>query len=371
MNFFIIDQALISSAEKKILKKSLKKFTGPATYEFKRAINADYQFDGHNIIDYINDICSTERNIHRINVDNWVVYLYYDRAANGFSSGADYQTKNIYFNMGAPNILVNDDWKYPLIYELATLPLQLQMFDTFNEFFNYSDSHEHDGCINQICKHIGDNNVKMRTADICYTCGQKIRERNIRDGYIIQTMNIINDVRSNLLLSNSWFLNIPPQRINAWRNHLRFQLPDFGQFDLELHGKQIYPFYYSLLSLNVDPQYPNKPTLTEKNIGNETVWGIDMNKLTPENVNYFSDRYISFLGAANQMEINYARNSITNLFSDNSDYGLLQSVISRTNTLIRNQLGKISNYYEIKNLRGQSFYYLEITAHPDLIHILQ
>ncbi len=128
--------------------------------------------------DSIFDHCDEARRKYRIPDDEPVVLLTDHANEYNWFSGADRNGKlNLFVHTGMWDRFTFPDFRYPVVYLLAAIPLLLQMFDKFDEMISYFHK-EPRGCMNDFYQEKKDIGLKLRTGDICPDCRKRILARN-------------------------------------------------------------------------------------------------------------------------------------------------------------------------------------------------
>ena len=99
------------------------------------------------------------------------------------------------------------------------------------------------GCLNDMCLAKKDIKLKMRTADVCGDCMEKLKGK-LSFAEINQALNILESLRIKMLFSQNFKQNVPLSRLII-DNKKRIFLPDFGNIEIKLRPleKTLYLFY--------------------------------------------------------------------------------------------------------------------------------
>ncbi len=211
-------------------EKEYKKFTFPFS---RKASNWSAIFDKCNLYRLSKSIGNDEFVLlltEMSNDKNWFASLDEKMPHNGFIHTADW---NHYLKC-------ND--AFPIAYEVIALILQKHMFDDYNEL--RSAVHlDPIGCLNDMCLEKKDIKLKMRTADICADCMEKLKDK-LSFSVITQALNILESLRVKMLFSQRFKQNVPLSRLVIDADK-RIFLPDFGNIEIKLRPleKTLYFFY--------------------------------------------------------------------------------------------------------------------------------
>ena len=164
------------------------------------------------------------------NDKNWFASLDEKMPFNGFIHTADW------------NHFLKCNDAFPIAYEVIALILQKHMFNEYNEL-RTSVHLDPIGCLNDMCLEKKDIKLKMRTADICSNCMEKLKGKLTFAG-ITQALNILESLRVKMLFSQNFKQNVPLSRLVIDADK-RIFLPDFGNIEIKLRPleKTLYFFY--------------------------------------------------------------------------------------------------------------------------------
>ena len=164
------------------------------------------------------------------NTNNWFASLDEKMPFNGFIHTADW------------NHFIKCQDSFPIAFEVIALVLQKHMFNDYNEA--RSSVHlDPIGCVNDMCLEKKDIKLKLRTADICPDCMNKLKGK-LSFAEINQALNIMESLRVKMLFSQNFKQNVPLSRL-VIDNENKIFLPDFGNIEIKLRPleKTLYFFY--------------------------------------------------------------------------------------------------------------------------------
>ena len=164
------------------------------------------------------------------NTNNWFASLDEKMPFNGFIHTADW------------NHFIKCQDSFPIAFEVIALVLQKHMFNDYNEA--RSSVHlDPIGCVNDMCLEKKDIKLKLRTADICPDCMNKLKGK-VSFAEINQALNIMESLRVKMLFSQNFKQNVPLSRLII-DNENKIFLPDFGNIEIKLRPleKTLYFFY--------------------------------------------------------------------------------------------------------------------------------
>jgi hypothetical protein len=211
-------------------KKEYRKFTFPITrkaskwetlfakcnnYRLRRGINND---------EFV--ILLTEIS----NDKNWFASLDEKMPFNGFIHTADW------------NHFIKCQDEFPIAYEVIALVLQKHIFNDYNEL-RTSVHIDPIGCVSDMCLEKKDIKLKLRTADICADCMNKLKAK-LSFAEVHQALNIMESLRVKMLFSQNFKQNVPLSKLVIDERKKIF-LPDFGNIEIKLRPleKTLYLFY--------------------------------------------------------------------------------------------------------------------------------
>ena len=129
------------------------------------------------------------------------------------------------------------DCRFPIAYEVIIWVMRYYMFST-NEAIMDNIHKNPLGCIMDFCQEKSQIILKMRTADVCHTCMQKIVERDIPQLHTRQFFDILDGIRASMTFrSRSVVLN-QPSRMEIRGHTKKIFLTDLGGLELRLNPKE-------------------------------------------------------------------------------------------------------------------------------------
>ena len=132
-----------------------------------------------------------------------------------------------------------DEWEHfidcdpalPIAFEVMSLALQKNIFKDFEEVIALT--HERSiGCVSDLCMKKSDIILKMRTADICSACMERV-EKNLSTPEIHHALSILESLRVKMLFAQNFRQNSPPSKLVIRRGG-RIYLPDYGNIEIKM-----------------------------------------------------------------------------------------------------------------------------------------
>lgn len=132
-----------------------------------------------------------------------------------------------------------DEWEHfidcdpalPIAFEVMALALQKNIFKDFDEVRTLT--HERPiGCVSDLCMKKSDIILKMRTADICSACMERV-QKNLSMPEIHHALSILESLRVKMLFAQNFRQNSPPSNLVIRRGG-RIYLPDYGNIEIRM-----------------------------------------------------------------------------------------------------------------------------------------
>ncbi len=203
------------------------------------------------MVDYLHwedlfEKCEKSRRKFKI-PDEEVVVLLTDHAneLNWFSAADPDGKLNFFVHTEMWERFITDDFRYPVVYELASIPLQLRMFDSFQEQVDYAHR-EPRGCMNDLCLDKSQIGLKLRTGDICPDCKKRIHHRRIDPQLIGQVFRIFEGIRSQMLFCAAFTETEQPSRLVLDYNKRKLFLTDLGDLEIHLNPMEFTVYHFFL-----------------------------------------------------------------------------------------------------------------------------
>lgn len=307
----------------------LKVVTGPMKFNILETPidNVDVRFNEPSILKWeeIFSYCNAYRQETHCPSNDFVVLLTPLRNEDNWFSRFD-QNRNIYVHTGDWELFTTGFPKYAIAYQVIENILQSLMnlgeINNTNPYIHAKPK----GCINDLCPQKEDIMLKLRTADICTNCFEKLKDE-VLELVINQAFKILEGIRVQLLFRTGRRTLQSPSRIFLNEND-RLVLPDMGndQFILNALCKTLYLFYL---------KHPE---------------GVRLNELC-EHRNELFDLYKKFTRTTdderNNAAIDRLIDATSNSFSEN------KSIINR---IINEKVGEeMGRFYRIEGERGEPF----------------
>jgi hypothetical protein len=153
------------------------------------------------------------------NRKNWFAALDENRPFNGFIHTSDWEH------------FINCDAALAIAFEVIALILQKNIFKSYSEIIRLA----HDraiGCVSDMCIQKSDIILKMRTADICPNCMEKLQS-NLSAIEINHALSIMETLRVKMLFAQNFRQTSPPSRLKIDRRG-RIFLTDYANIEIRL-----------------------------------------------------------------------------------------------------------------------------------------
>ena len=189
-------------------------------------------------------ICDFYRNTFNIDSNDFIILLTMRRNALNWFSHCE--NKNAFIHTGDWEYFTNANPKYPIAYQVIENVMQsLMKLDTTN-IPNVNVHTDSRGCMNDFCQNKEQIIIKLRTADICSGCAEKIQNENIDIKIISQTLQIFEGIRNELLFKQKFNKQVLPVPITI-NERKQILLPKLNNLEIRLNPlfKTLYIFYLS------------------------------------------------------------------------------------------------------------------------------
>jgi len=153
------------------------------------------------------------------NKKNWFAALDENKPYNGFIHTSDWEH------------FIDCDPALAVAFEVIALILQKNIFKSYTDTIKLA----HDrsiGCVSDMCMQKSDIILKMRTADICPDCMEKLQS-NLSTIEISHALSIMESLRIKMLYAQNFRQTSPPSRLKIDR-HGRIFLPDYANIEIRL-----------------------------------------------------------------------------------------------------------------------------------------
>ena len=201
--------------------------------------------EGQSFPDFF-EACDAFRNQENIPAEEHIFLLTSKRNNLNWFAAPDVKTnkRNYFIQMDEWEFYTQSDKLYPVAYQLATLVLKSYMFRNFAEY-EQARHMRPIGCMLDFCQRKKDVSIKMRTADICPACQELILEREVPNLLTVQTLRIMDGIRSAILFKERF--GITQQSPGIWisKNGLDIGVNDIGDFSFGLNPLEntLYRFF--------------------------------------------------------------------------------------------------------------------------------
>jgi hypothetical protein len=201
--------------------------------------------EGQSFPDFF-EACDAFRNQENIPEDEHIFLLTSKRNNLNWFAAPDVKTNklNYFIQMDEWEFYTQSDKLYPVAYQLATLVLKSYMFRNFAEY-EQARHMRPIGCMLDFCQRKKDVSIKMRTADICPACQELILEREVPNLLTVQTLRIMDGIRSAILFKERF--GITQQSPGIWisQGGLDIGVNDIGDFSFGLNPLEntLYRFF--------------------------------------------------------------------------------------------------------------------------------
>jgi hypothetical protein len=188
--------------------------------------------------DRLFEMCGTFRKCFNISTESLVFVLTNEQNTYDWFGGMDKTNKNIFIN--------TSDWKrfipkasprLPVAYQIFTYALRSQVVQNLD--LNLIDilHPETIGCMNDLCTNKKEIIIKLKTADICADCLDKLLKSNVSKKNILEVLEVFNYIRKQVAYSQGFLRNIELSKLYIDENSDLF-LVDYGYIKVKLNPLQ-------------------------------------------------------------------------------------------------------------------------------------
>jgi hypothetical protein len=128
---------------------------------------------------------------------------------------------------------------FPISYEVVAWILRSLMYDTQEELLKNAHLRAR-GCVMDFCDEKEDIILKMRTGDVCHTCLNRIREREVNPGFLGNIFNTMENIRKGLMYRerNELLGMLSTIRINLGDSSPKFVLTEMNNLTFNFDDSQ-------------------------------------------------------------------------------------------------------------------------------------
>ncbi len=142
--------------------------------------------------------CENLRTSHKLAGEDYVVYMTaHGNSRNWFSSMDEGGRRNFFIQTSGWHKFVEVESVYPVIYELVTIPLMVEIGGDLNGVV--AMAHPSRGCPFDYCKNKSEVLLRLRTADLCQECKNVMAEKGFKPDLARQIFELMDKVRTRVL----------------------------------------------------------------------------------------------------------------------------------------------------------------------------
>lgn len=171
--------------------------------------------------------CEDYRRSRRIPEDEVVVLLTDHRNELNWYSGWQEGKQNFFIQTSMWELFSEGNSIYPVIYELASIPLYITTHHSQLELEKYAHR-KSKGCPYDMCADKTDVMLRLRTADLCNDCLTILKEKEIGNETVRQVIRIYEDVREKLLFREHFQFYATPSRLEIDKYQKKLTFIDLG-----------------------------------------------------------------------------------------------------------------------------------------------
>ena len=192
--------------------------------------------------------CKEYRDEHHVPEEDAVVILTdLPNKKNWFSSGLEDEKKNFFVRTDEKDWskYVEAPWIYPTASELASIALALGSFTNLDQIKDIAHDPSR-GCIFDYCKNKYDIRLRLRTADICMECRNKLTELKVDPSLLRQVFAIMEGIRVQMLFRERLNILDKPSSIVIDCRNKTLKFPEFGNITLQFNEQQMMIYHFFL-----------------------------------------------------------------------------------------------------------------------------
>lgn len=176
--------------------------------------------------------CAAYRAMHRIPDDEYVLLLTDTRNdMNWFASLDGVMLRNGFVNTADWDLVVQCPAAFPITYEVVALLLQGRMFPDL--LTAMASVHKYPiGCVNDFCERKREIVLKLRTADICRACMDRLRTK-VPMSIVSHALEIMESLRVKMLYAQNFRQSTVPGCMSV-DGRMRICFPGFGNIEVRL-----------------------------------------------------------------------------------------------------------------------------------------
>lgn len=189
-------------------------------------------------------VCESYRNMFKIDSNDFIVLLTMRRNALNWFSHCE--NNNAFVHTGDWEHFTNANPKYTIAYQVIENVIQSLMRLDITNIPNINIHTDSRGCMNDFCQNKEQIILKLRTADICSDCVEKIQNEKIDEKIINQALQIFEGIRNELLFKQKFNKQILPSPLTI-NEKKQILLPQLNNLEIRLNPlfKTLYIFYLS------------------------------------------------------------------------------------------------------------------------------
>lgn len=174
-----------------------------------------------------------------------VLFTDYGNKDNWFSSWDPAGKLNFFIQTSRWDDYVDARSCYPILYELATIPLIISTWKNLDEVI--AASHEEPrGCPLDYCREKTEIELRLRTGDVCPDCRKVMMSKGIDPKLARQVFDILDHVRDQVLFRKRFNITKQLSRINIETETSRLVFLDMGNIPVKLAAREM-AFYLFFL----------------------------------------------------------------------------------------------------------------------------
>ncbi len=191
------------------------------------------------------NVCRIFRQQNDIGENEFVVLLTdYANKLNWFSAPDLSGARNMFVQTSGWGVFAHGEWRYPVVYQIVTNLLRHFMARNLEEMEDIIHL-ESIGCMNDFNRDKRGIQYKLRTADICSACAQRINVHVSDKNIVRQVIAYMDLVRTHMLFRSRFTFTKQPSSLCISRNGQEIKFTDLGDtlFELAPLNRAVFLFF--------------------------------------------------------------------------------------------------------------------------------
>ena len=174
-----------------------------------------------------------------------VLFTDYKNARNFFSAWDLTGRLNFFVQTSDWEIIIESDPSYPIIYELASIPLAIAAFNGELEMEAWAHKKPR-GCVFDYCKEKDQAQLRLRTADICPDCRKLLIDKEIDSALARQIFETFDSIRTQMMFRTRFEITETPSYVEIDTRKRTLSFLNMGHLSFKLSPQEIAMYIFFL-----------------------------------------------------------------------------------------------------------------------------